>query len=242
MFEIPTRKQQWRHLLSSLESPRSNREKERTEWSVQQLHQTGMASQLHPPTNGKAESQQGPREPLLPPCPPAPLHLSGPFFPCSQPASRQLQRIAPLSQTHLLAAARGERFSSFFCALQWWWWPAVQQLSPPAGWLPTSPRDGCHRTRAPEQLSHPSVPLPTGYSDAERRGVPKQIAAAGWWCSRSSGPVGLFDCSERRDRPGKAGKTRVFGVHTCCVVIIVEGRTHHPPPGSPEDAGGDWTY
>lgn len=240
MFEIPTRKQQWRHLLSSLESPRSNREKERTEWSVQQLPQTGMASQLHPPTNGKAESQQGPREPLLPPCPPPPLRSILSVQPASQPTAAA-HRSALHRPTCLQLHVESD-FPFFFRALQWWWWPAVQPLSPPAGWLPTSPRDGCHRTRAPEQLSHPSVPLPTGYSDTERRGVPKQIAAAGWWCSRSSGPVGLFDCSERRDRPGKAGKTRVFGVHTCCVVIIVEGRTHHPPPGSPEDAGGDWTY
>lgn len=87
MFEIPTRKQQWRHLLSRLESPRSNREKERTEWSVQQLPQTGMASQVHPPTNGKAESQQGPREPLLPPCPPPPLRSILSVQPASQPTA-----------------------------------------------------------------------------------------------------------------------------------------------------------
>lgn len=195
------------------------------------------------PSTNKRKSRKptGSQRAASPPLPPSTSQVHS-FRAASQPADSCSASLRS-PQTHLLAAARGERFSSFFFrALQWWWWPAVQPLSPPAGWLPTSPRDGCHRTRAPEQLSHPSVPLPTGYSDAERRGVPKQIAAAGWWCSRSSGPVGLFDCSERRDRPGKAGKTRVFGVHTCCVVIIVEGRTHHPPPGSPEDAGGDWTY
>lgn len=204
MYEIPTRK---RHLLWTLESPRSNREKKRTEWSVQQLPQTGMASQLHPPPNGKAEKQQGSQRAAFSP----PLRSILSMQPASQPTAAAhrsaLHRPTCLQLFACCRGAHGERFSSFF--LWWWWWPAVRPLSVP-GWLPTSPRDEMDGWMPPDPSSRtlcPSVPLPTGYSDAGRRGVPKQIAAVAGGVLASSGPVGLEDCSERRDRPGKAGKT-----------------------------------
>lgn len=204
---------------SSLESSRQSQKRGRNgpcphsspkqAWLLSSIHQ-----QTEKPKTNK--TARVPESRLFP----SSVH-SGPFFPCSQPASRQLQRIAPLSTDppDCSCSVAGVHVESDFPLFSLSpvvvvGKPAGQPLSVPwmAAHLPAGWMDGCHRTRAPELarpfLYQPAIPM------LEEGGSQNKSPPPVWWVVFSPRRArSAFGTVPREIDRGKQGK------HECLAYI-----------------------